>query len=213
MAECTHTTLHQVPMALPWLCRPCGLSVAEPSTAEKIVDSTDLAYWSQAKPEAPTWPEHDPLPEVHSTDPRPESAPADPRPVLAIVKAATAAGWLVRVGYSRGPARAVKVGTYKMVETFGVWSAPHPDTGWRFYGMYERTVGAATGWKWDRIGIWKPGGTRFVEASVTDLKEFIAVRGSVLTSWFKAIHQREERKKTQAKTRPAATAKPKEGLS
>src|SRR6185369_9355981 len=135
VAECTHTTLHQVPMALPWLCRPCGLSVAEPSTAEKIVDSTDLAYWSQAKPEAPTWPEHDPLPEVHSTD---------PRPVLAIVKPATAAGWLVRVGYSRGPARAVKVGTYKMVETFGVWYAPHPDTGWRFYGMFLCNDGAAT---------------------------------------------------------------------
>jgi ribosomal protein S27E len=85
-----------------------------------------------------------------------------------------------------------------MVETFGVWSARHPDTGWRLYAMYERTIGAATGWKWARTGIWRPGqGARFVEASVTDLKDFITVRGSVLPSWFKAIHVREEQKKAK----------------
>lgn len=188
-----------------------------------ITDFTDPAYWRQSKPELPTWPERDPIPEVLSTDPRPADAPAEPGPVLDLVQRATAGGWLVRVGFSRGPARAVKVGAYKMVETFGVWAAPHPDTGWRFCAMHERSIGAATGWKWDRTGIWKPGhtvapglGSRFVDATVTDLKEFVAIRGSVLPHWFKGIHARvqEQAAKTRAaaKARPA-TAKRKEGSS
>lgn len=186
-----------------------------------VVDSRNPGYWRQVKPESPSWPEDDPVPEVLSTDPRPADAPAEPRPVLAIVKAATQAGWLARVGYSRGPARAVRVGTYKMVETFGIWASAHPDTGWRFYAMYERTVGKT--WSWDRVGIWKPGqivapglGVRFTDATVSDLKDFILVRGSVLPSWFKGVHARvqdqRERQRAAARARPASR-KPKEGMS
>lgn len=186
-----------------------------------LTDPADPAYWRQARPEPPSWPEHDPVPEVLSIDPRPADAPPEPRPVLAIVKAAETAGWLVRVGYSRGPARAVKVGEYKLVETFGVWAGAHPDTGWRFYAMYERTVGKT--WAWQRIGIWKPGrlvapglGPRFVDANVTDLKDFIAARGSVLPLWFKGIHARvqdqADKARAAARARPA-TRKPKEGAS
>lgn len=182
-----------------------------------LPDFRSREYYQDRRPVAPSWPEDDPVPEVLDTDPRPDGAPGEPRSVLDIVKRATAAGWLVRVGYSRGPVRAVKVGTYKMVETFGLWSSEHPDTHWRFYAMHARTIGAATGWKWERIGIWRPGqGVRFVEASVTDLKEFILVRGSVLPSWFKAIHTREASKKSRARVEALGrrnTTKPREGLA
>lgn len=182
-----------------------------------ITDYRDPAYWTYARPEPPSWPERDPIPEVLSTDPRPADAPAEPKSVVDLVKRATDGGWLVRVGYSRGPARAVKVGVYKMVETFGVWAAPHPDSGWRFCAMHERSIGAATGWTWDRIGIWKPTEhVRFVDASVTDLKEFLLVRGSVLPNWFKGIHARVQDQKTKAKAKAKArpaTARRKEGSS
>lgn len=189
-----------------------------------VVDYRSPGYWAaMRKAEPPTWPERDPIPEVLDTDPRPVDAPAEPRAVLDLVKRATAAGWLVRVGFSRGPARAVTVNTYKLVETFGVWAAAHPDTGWRFCAMYERSIGAATGWKWDRTGIWKPGqvvapglGPRFGHATVTDLKEFLEARGAVPPAWFKGVHARvmsqAAKTKTAAKARPA-TAKKKEGAS
>lgn len=171
---------------------------------------SDPGYYTTGRKAAPSWPVTEPIPEVLSTDP---VTMPKPGPVLSLCAAGMEAGWTVRVGYSRGPARAVKVGTYKLVETFGVWAGPHPDTGWRWCAMYERTVGKV--WKWPRVTIWRPTEhTRFTHATVTDLREFLAVRGSVGAAWFKAVHARvadqAERDRAAARNRPA---KAKEGAS
>lgn len=194
--ECKHTTLQQIPMALPWLCRPCGTAMAEPPRAAILTDSADPDYWRQQRPEPPAWPERDPVPHITTRDPRPADAPREPSAVQSLARTADVAGWRVRVDYSRGPERAVRVGTYKLTETFGVWTTPHPDTGWRFSAIYARTVGRPT-WSWTRIAIWRPGklvgpglGARFTHATVTDLKAFVAARGSVNAAWFKAIEAR-----------------------
>lgn len=120
------------------------------------------------------WPAVDPPPVVLNTDHRPADAPADPSAVARVARQARAAGWEIRTGYSRGPMRAVAVGTFKDVQVFGIWAGVHPVTGWRFYAMYERTVGAATGWKWARITVWR-GAERRSGLSVTELGEFIRV--------------------------------------
>lgn len=173
---------------------------------------TDPGYYAAGRKVAAAWPERDPVPEVLSTDPRPPGLTV-PRAVLALQADGTVAGWTVRVGYSRGPARAVRVGTYKLVETWGVWAGPHPDTGWRWCAMHERTVGKT--WSWPRVTIWQPSEhTRFTHATVTDLRAFMAVRGSVGTPWFKAVHARvmeqQERARSAARNR---TPSGKEGVS
>jgi hypothetical protein len=67
--------------------------------------------------------------------------------------------------------------------------------------MYERPVGRVS-WTWVRVTIWRDA-NHFTDASVTDLKEFLSVRGSVLPGWFAAIHEREQAKAAKAKARPA----------
>jgi hypothetical protein len=175
------------------------------------MNPSDPGYYHAGRKVVASWPEKDPVPEVLNTDPRPD-VPV-PGPVRELQALGLVEGWDVRIGYSRSPARAVKVGTYKMVETWGVWASAHPDTGYRWYAMYERSIGAKTGWKWDRTGIWKlPTEPRFVDANVTDLKEFIALRGSVNLAWFKGINARVADQAARAKARPA-TKKLKEGNS
>lgn len=177
----------------------------------------DAGYWTQRKEAPAEWPDADPSPEVTNRDPRPEDAPADPRSVTDLALRGRAAGWNVLVGYSRGFTRAQRVGEYKTVEVLGVWADAHPDTGYRWSAMYERTVGTKT-WTWRRVTIWHPGGralmgpgssSYFADASVTDLKDFIEVRGSVPPSWFKGVHARvqeqEARQKVRARTRPTKT--------
>lgn len=162
-----------------------------------------------SKPEG--WPERDPLPEVSTTDPWPVGF-ATPKPATDLHGLAVRNGWLVRLGYSRGPERAVRVGTYKMVESVGVWAAPHPVTGWRFCAVYAHTLSKP--WSWSSVTIWRPGqlvgpglGPRFTEAMLTDLKEWINAFGDVGTPWYKAIQAREEAKATAA--RVAARNRPK----
>jgi hypothetical protein len=179
-----------------------------------------VAYYRSHRPEAPSWPAQDPPPEVTSRDPRPEDAPQEPRAVLGLQGAAQGAGWQVAVTYSRGPQRAVRVGMYKRTETYGVWVGKHPSAPFRFSAMYTREL-PDKAWKW-RISIWRmdaapvaPGlSARFTDASISDLLEFVQVRGSVMPAWFKAIHAREEDKKAKAKLAAKnRTAKPKEGSS
>jgi hypothetical protein len=174
-----------------------------------ITDYRDPAYWRQAKPTR-DWPDPPP-PETVSTAPAPPGVPEVPRTVLALQRAAEGAGWAVRVGFSRAQERAVRVGTYKTTEAWGVWVGVHPVTGWRFSAIHTRTVGSSTGWGWRNTSIWSP---RFTYATITDLLEFISVRGDVGTAWFKAVHARvedqKEQQKLKAKERPKAT---KEGSS
>lgn len=182
---------------------------------------SDPGYYSAGRVPVLDWPAQDPAPEVRSTDPRPADAPKEPRAVTLLVRAAERAGWSVRVGYSRGRARAQQRGAYKRVETFGVWGL-HPRTGLRWCAMYEMSPDLEGGWGWKRTAIWTPFatsvapglGSRFVDANVTDLKEWLQVEGSVGPAWYKAVHARvqeqRERQKAQAKARGPAKKKPKE---
>lgn len=169
-----------------------------------ITDYRDPEYWRQRRPAPPAWPAADPPPEILSTDPWPEGVPV-PGPVRDLAARAELEGWAVRLGYSRGPERAVRVGTYKITEAIGVWAGPHPVTRWRFCAVYGHTVNRP--WSWRSISIWRPGGNRFTEAMVTDLKEWLTVRGDVGKPWFKAITAREADKVDRA--RAAARARPK----
>lgn len=169
---------------------------------------TDPGYYTRRRDEIEAdastgWPDVDPSPVVTNRDPRPVDAPADPRAVADLALRGRAAGWRVLVGYSRGFKRAQKIGTYTETETLGVWAGSHPDTRWRWSAMYERKAGTGT-WTWTRITIWRDA-NHFTDASVTDLKDFIEVRGSVLPSWFKAIRTRERDKDAKAKARPKKT--------
>ncbi len=178
--------------------------------------------------ETPVWPEHDPAPEVLNTD---GVEFASPSSVTSLARTGKAAGWEVRTGYSRALLRGTANSTYRMVESIGVWFGPDHDSGWRMSAIYQRfadakeirrfngvtievvkdTAANVPGtWKWGTITIFS--GFKRHEVNVTDLKEFIAVRGSVLPSWFSAIAKREADKaakqKQAAKERPA---KAKEG--
>jgi hypothetical protein len=177
-----------------------------------ITDWRSVEYFRQGKPEVPTWPAIDPPPEIVCTAPRPADAPTEPRAVLSLQRAAQAAGWPILVGYSRGQVRAQRVGTYKRVEVFGVQAAPHPDTRWRFWALYSRTMPAGT-WSW-RISIWKADQVVFTHATISDLVEFIAVRGSVMPAWFKGIHARvEDQAERQREAARNRKPKAKEGAS
>ena len=177
-----------------------------------ITDLYDPAYYRQSKPEPPAWPETDPVPEVLSIDPIPAAAPTMPRAVTRLQLAAEAAGWVVRVGFSSSPERAVRVGTYKQTEAYGVWAGAHPATGWRFNAIHTRTVGGK--WAWRSTAIWKLGVPRFRHATVTDLGEFITVHGDVGKPWFKAVHARvEEQKVRQQQAARSRRGAPREGSS
>ena len=67
--------------------------------------------------------------------------PEYPRALKTLVRAAQAAGCPIRVHYSRVMLPTRSIGVFKEVECFGVWAAT-------WWAMYERTVGAASGWKW-----------------------------------------------------------------
>jgi hypothetical protein len=188
------------------------------------VRPSDPGYYTAGRVAALEWPAQDPLPEVTSRDPLPADAPAIPRPVSSLLSATVGAGWDARVAYSRGQARTRSRGVYKRVETWGLWTRPHPSQGWRICAMYERSPDLKAGWGWDRTAIWLPSrvpvapglGSRFTDATVTDLKEFIQAHGSVPPAWFKAIHARvqeqQEQQKARARERPATT-KHKEGAA
>jgi hypothetical protein len=167
------------------------------------------------KARAKTWPESDPVPEVLSTDPIPDDAPGRPAAVAALEAFAASHGWLVRVGYSRGPERAVRTGTYKMTETFAVWAAAHPSSGWRFCAVYGHTIGSTTPWAWRSIAIWKARAYgRFNRATITDLYHFVEHHADVKQAWFRAIQRRvelqAEETRRKARERPK---KAKEGSS
>jgi hypothetical protein len=129
----------------------------------------DADYYTVGRVPPPAWPDSDPPPVVLNTDPRPEGAPVDPSAVLKLVRAAQAAGWATRTGYSRGLLRTRSPGRYKDVEIIGVWSNANVD-GLRWYAMHERTIGAATGWKWGAITVWSVA-ERTSNLKITELYE------------------------------------------
>jgi hypothetical protein len=184
--------------------------ITDPSAPGYYSQVCDCPLTAHKDPAATGWPEHDPVPEVLTTDPWPADF-ITPKPPLDLRTFATAKGWLVRLGYSRGPERAVRVGTYKLTEHVGVWAAEL--NGWRWSAIHSRTVGKA--WSWSAITIWRPGvGTRFTHATVTDLKEWLTYTSPPPPAWFKAVHARvedqKERVRTAARNRPKTR---KEGTS
>lgn len=148
------------------------------------------AYYRSRKVPPPVWPERDPEPEHTTRDGvfrvvRPDA-------VTKLIKAAARSGFTVRTGYARGWARAVKIGSYRHLDSYGIALLGH---GWRVHAVYARTVGAKT-WEWRSIAIWgvaRP--QRFGYATITDLTQFVALRGAVTPAWFKGIYAREEDKR------------------
>jgi hypothetical protein len=217
MTACRHATLSQVPMFFPWLCRQCGEAFQELTPVVMITDPAHPDYYRQGKPPPPAWPAQDPPPEVLSVQDRPLEAPGVPRAVSMLQRAAQGAGWVALVGYARSPERAVRVGTYKITESYGLYTdLAH---GVRLSAVYARTSPGGA-WAWRNTAIWPirvPGlGSRFTHATVKDLQEFVAVRGSVMPAWFKGIHAREEDKKLKARLKSqqaSRNSKPKEGAS
>lgn len=130
----------------------------------------DPGYWSATRRKlVAEWPAADPAPVTVNTAPRPEGAPEDPRAVKSLQRAAEAAGWPIRVGYSRGLLRTRSIGVYKDVEIIGVWAGEHDQTRW--YALYERTIGAKTGWKWGAITLWQRGKPLESGLTITQLME------------------------------------------
>lgn len=150
-----------------------------------VVDYRNPAYWRQQRQEPPSWPEYDPAPDYTTREGLQVSAP---QAVAKLGKAAREAGFEVRMGVARGWARAVKIGSYRHLDSVGVALLGH---GWRVHAVYARTVGGKS-WAWRSITIWgvtRP--QRFGYATITDLTQFVALRGNVTPAWFKGIHARE----------------------
>jgi hypothetical protein len=155
---------------------------------------------------------------VSNLDPRPDDAPPVPAPVASLVKTLEAAGWTVRVGFSRAWRRAPKTGHYRKAEFFGVFAGDHPSCEFRVISVYWRFAdkaelfawyrdvmalelvtkasGEPAGWTWQDGRIVR-GFTRH-RVKVTDIKEFARVRGSVLPGWFAGIARRFAEQATKA---------------
>ena len=139
----------------------------------------------------------------------------------------------MKVGYSRALLRGTENGTYRRVETFGVWFGNGHVSGWRASAMYQRFVdageihrfngeasidpdpktrkGAPGTWSWKRVTVFQ--GFNRHHVLLSDLKEFVKVRGSVLPSWFESISNREAGKKERAAQAAKARPKHKEGAN
>lgn len=179
----------------------------DPSTIERPKPAPfDFVEAMGNRPVPRAWPEHDPAPMRSNREPLPEGF-AIPKPVLDLRKKAQACGFEVRIGLSQSMKRKVLIGSYDALDTLGVWGMGN---GWRFSAMYERKPEANNpAWKWGSVSLWRDGKFPFPYASVTDLKKWLEVRGSVLPSWFEEITVRERAKaakqKAAAKARPSTT--------
>lgn len=171
-----------------------------------------------AKKRLPVWPDKDPVPLWFNTAPPPSYAPAMAAPALRLKNRGEAAGWPIRTGYSRAWRRGQKVGHFRLIEAYGVWAGDHPSK-WRFLAIHERFVdakaehayfadtdelelitsgsGGPGTWTWSNVVIFRAFARHHV--LITDLGNFLDVRGSVTPGWFKEIEERDERKKQRQK--------------
>lgn len=147
---------------------------------------------------------------VSNRDERPAYAPEVPGPVNSLVKAIQAGGWITEVGYSRAFRRGQRTGTYRVADFYGVYAGAHNTSPYRIVAIYwrfadkteefsyfsdvgaleqtEKACGTPGAWTWQdgRIVL---GFNRY-RVKVTDIKEFVKVRGSVLQGWFAGISRR-----------------------
>jgi hypothetical protein len=168
---------------------------------------TDLAsipfgtpeYWRAVRsgPESKPAPEDHPRPEHTTADPWPESVPV-PGPVAQLHRTAESAGWVVRVGYSRGrwPDQYGRAGALN--EWCG-FQALHPVTRSRVVGLYNMT-----GKTWKTLHLV----TRYnvsVGVIVTDAVEFLQIKGVGHGHWLRPWLERRKAERARiARERKAA---------
>jgi hypothetical protein len=132
-------------------------------------------------------------------------------PVMTMERNIRAGGWAeVRVAFSKAYRPAQKTGTFRVIEAYGVHAWAHADNAYRIVAIYWRFADKTETFAWYRDtmaleqtekacgtpGTWTWMDPRVVTGAkrhpvkATDLKEFAAVRGSVLPGWFAGIARR-----------------------
>lgn len=147
--------------------------------------------------------------------------PSSPR---TLAKAARAAGWEVRIGFSRGYVPGQAKDSWEIRDIIGVWMNGY---GRRAVATWERNPEAEfsakkldagvkpgeipSGMQWSTSGtaIMLGGGMSWPYANLTDLKEWIQLKGAVLPTWYEHIQAwvqaHEERDVRAAKDKPTKT--------
>jgi hypothetical protein len=184
------------------------------------------AYVPTPRYEEPTEPVGQPEPAItsHETYESWEEAwfPSGPR---SLAKAARAAGWEARIGFSRGYVPGQKADTWDLRDIIGVWVNGY---GRRAVATWERNpeaefsakkleagnikageIPSGMAWSTSGTGIYTGPGQAWPYANLTDLKEWIALKGAVLPSWYEIIQAwvqaHEERDVRKAKASPSKT--------
>lgn len=149
--------------------------------------------------------------------------PSGPR---SLARAARAAGWEARIGFSRGYVPGQAEDSWNVRDIIGVWVNGY---GKRAVALWERNpeaefsakkleagvrpgeIPSGMAWSSTGTGIMLPAamGMSWPYANLTDLKEWIALKGNVLPSWYTMIQAwvqaHEERDMRKAKETPART--------
>jgi hypothetical protein len=158
--------------------------------------------------------------------------PAGPR---GFAKRARAAGWDVRIGFSRGSIPGARADTWVVRDAIGVWLNGY---GRRAVVVWTRNPEAEFSARKLEAGTIKPGeipsGMRwsstgglimigkyraFPYANLTDMEEWVALRGAVLPAWYEAIrswvlaHEEHAARKAKAKAEAEARAKEKAAMA
>lgn len=155
--------------------------------------------------------------------------PSGPR---TLAKLAREHGWEVRIGFSRGPVPGQKADTWEYRDIIGVWLDGY---GKRAVATWERNPDAEfsqrkldagniksseipSGMQWSTTGvaIRMARGRSWPYANLTDIKEWIALHGDVLPSWYTTIQAwvlAHEERDTRAAQEKAAKTKTKQGMS
>ncbi len=138
-----------------------------------------------------------------------------PVPPRSFAKKARAAGWEVRIGFSRGSMDGRKANTYVTRDMIGVWI---DGFGKRAVVIWERNPDAEftakklesgvkpgeipSGAKWSpRGGSIRYGkGMAFSYPNLTEMEEWVALQGAALPSWYEACRQRALAAETKRKT-------------
>jgi len=156
------------------------------------------------------WPERMETVLVSNKEPKPDDAPEIPGPVASLAKTLESAGWVVRIAYSRAYRQGQRTGTYRIADFYGVHASLHETCRYRIVAVYwrfadkthefawfpdtqkleetEKPCGTPGGWTWQDGRIIK--GFDRHRVKVTDIKQFAAVRGSVVPGWFAGIARR-----------------------
>jgi hypothetical protein len=146
---------------------------------------------------------------VSNLDPVPADVPEQPRSVVSLAAVLESAGWETRIGFARAYRRGQRTGTYRIMESYGVFAGNHDSTHYRVVAVYwrfadkthefthypetgleesEKACGTPGNWTWQDSRILD--GMKRHRMKVTDVKEFASVRGSVLPGWFAGIARR-----------------------